>query len=122
MNLRKRGSRQLKTVSFIDFRDYIEKKNPTVIIYDDENNSNYIKGVKRRYYDMSEPLKMCLSFSEILIYFNPNIVYLRSNSGTMTFCNVQKVRLNLDNCALGDIITLYCGTNGNITAYTLIIR
>ena len=72
---------KMETVSFIEFRDYIERKNPKVIIYNDENNSDYMQGVKRRCYDISEPLRICLSFSKILVYFNPNIVHLKSNSG-----------------------------------------
>lgn len=112
----------METVSFIEFRDYIEKKKPTVIIYNDENNSDYMQGNKRRCYDISESLRICLSFSKILVCFNPNIVHLNSNSGTMTFNSVQKVRLDLNNNMLGDIITLYCGTKENITAYTLIVR
>lgn len=111
----------METVSFIKFRDYIEKKNPTVIIYNDENNSNYIQGVKRRCYDVLEPLRICLSFSKIIVCFNPNIVHLKSNSGTMTFNSVQKVQIDFNNI-LGDIVTLYCGTSRNIIAYTLIVR
>ncbi len=111
----------MEIVSFLEFRDYVEKKNPTVIIYDDGNNSNYIRGAKRRCYSITEPLRMDLTFDSVLMLMNPNIVLLKSNSGTMRFNFVRKISIDND-CLLGDVVTLFCTTEDGTTAYTLIIR
>lgn len=112
----------MNMVNISEFRDYIKQKNPTEIIYNDENNVDYIKGAKRRYNDISEPLRLSLSFSKILAVFNPNTIYLKGNSGTMRFNSIQKISLDFDSCLLGDIVTLFCKAEENIIAYTLIVR
>ncbi len=104
-----------------EFKDYLTRKRPQEIIYDDGNNSDYIRGAKRRCRSITEPLHMSLTFDNILVVTNPNIVQLKSKIGTMRFNFVRKISID-DDCLLGDIVVLYCNIDGETTAYTLIIR
>lgn len=112
----------METVSFIKFKTYIEKKKPTVIIYNDENNSDYMQGTERRCYSIAQPLHMCLTFNDILIATNPNIVQLQSKSGKMRFNYIHRVSVDTSGSLLGDVVTLYCNADEKTKAYTLVIR
>lgn len=109
-------------LNIIEFKDYIAKKKPKEIIYNDENNSDYIQGTERRCYSIALPLHMCLTFNDILITTNPNTVQLQSNSGKMWFNCVCGVCIDTESCLLGEIVTLYCNLAEKTRAYTLIIR
>lgn len=95
------------------FRDYINNNRPSVILYDDENNR------EQRPYNT---LTMSLAFESVNIYFNPNTVTLKGNSGVMRFYNVIGAKIEAAGCLLGDIITLYCSIGNYRTTYTLIMR
>ena len=97
-----------------EFKDYITKKRPREIIYNDENNSDYMQG--------TEPLYTCLIFDNILITINPNIIRLKTKSGKMMFYYVQGISVDICGSLLGDVVTLYCDTGKKIKAYTLIVR
>ena len=111
----------MDVLNIVEFNNYIKRKRPQVIIYDDENNSDYIQGAECRCYSITQPLRMSLTFDNMLIAQNPNIIHLSGKCGTIAFNYVQKISLD-SNCLLGDIITLYCQVGKNTTAYTLIIR
>ena len=103
-------------------QNYITEKIPKEIIYNDENNSGYMQGTERRCYSIAQPLHMCLTFNNILITTNPNIVQLQSNSGKMRFNHIQRVSVDTDGCLLGDVVILYCNADEKTKAYTLVIR
>lgn len=105
-----------------EFKNYITEKKAKEIIYNDENNSDYMQGTERRCYSIAQPLHMCLTFNDILIATNPNIVQLQSKSGKMRFNYIQRVSVDKDICPLGDVVTLYCNSDEKTRAYTLIIR
>ncbi len=109
-------------LNLTEFKNYITEKRPKEIIYNDENNSDYMQGIERRCYSIAQPLHMSLTFDNILITTNPNIVQLQSKSGKMRFNYINKVSIDTDDCLLGDIVTLYCNADGKTKAYTLIIR
>ena len=72
-------------------------------------------------YSIAQPLHMCLTFNDMIINTNPDIVQLQSKNGKMRFSYVCRINIETG-CLLGDIVTLYCVAGGSITAYTLIIR
>ena len=109
-------------LNIIEFKDYMTDKRPKEIIYNDENNSDYMQEMKRRCYSIAQPLHMCLTFNNILITTNPNIVQLQSNSGKMRFNHIQRVSVDTDGCLLGDVVILYCNADEKTKAYTLVIR
>ena len=120
MNLRKEVIK-MDMLNIIEFKDYMTDKRPKEIIYNDENNSDYMQEMKRRCYSIAQPLHMCLTFNDMIINTNPDIVQLQSKNGKMRFNYVCRISIETG-CLLGDIVTLYCGAGGSITAYTLIIR
>lgn len=109
-------------LNIIGFKDYITEKRPKEIIYNDENNSDYIQGTERRCYSIAQPFHMCLTFNNILITTNPNIVQLQSKSGKMRFNHIHRVSIDTSGCLLGDVVTLYCNADEKTKAYTLVIR
>ncbi len=111
----------MDTLNIAEFSDYIKQKKPTAIIYDDENNSDYMQNIRRRSYTITQPLHISLTFSNICVLCNPNQVHLSSITGTMLFRYIKYVTVDND-CLLGDIVTLYCETEKEKSAYTLIIR
>lgn len=108
-------------LNITEFRNYITEKKPKEIIYNDENNSDYIQGTERRCYSIAQPLRMCITFNDILIATNPNIVQLQSKSGKMRFNHIQRVSVDTGGCVLGDVVTLYCNACEKTSAYTLVI-
>lgn len=112
----------METINFIDFKEYIIKKNPTAVIYNDRNNRGYIRGAKHRSYSFSEPLFMNLTFNNILTICNPNLIVLRSGNGEMYFRNIDKIQIEKNTCLLGDIVNIYCNHDDVKMVYTLIIR
>lgn len=109
-------------LNITEFKDYITEKRPKEIIYNDENNGDYMQGTERRCYSIAQPLHMCLTFNDILIATNPNIVQLQSKSGKMRFNHIQRVSVDTGDCLLGDVVTLYCNADEKTRAYTLVIR
>lgn len=112
----------METINFIDFKDYILRKNPTVIICNDENNRGYIRGAKHHTYSIDEPLFMSLTFKSMLVLCNPNRIVLGCESGNIYFKNIYKIQIEENTCLLGDIIDIYCNSNDDKIVYTLIIR
>ena len=111
----------MNTLNIVEFSDYIKQKKPTTIIYDDKNNGDYMQNIRRRSYTITQPLYISLTFDNIYVLYNPNQVRLSSIAGTMLFKYVKYVTIEYD-CLLGDIVTLYCETEKEKSAYTLIIR
>lgn len=106
------------TSTIAEFNDYIRAKTPTTIIYDDENNGEYKRGYNG--YKICQPSYISLKFNRI--FTDCNSVILQGNSGYIRFSSVEKIQLDIDGCALGDIATIYCNNKEYITAYTLVIR
>lgn len=109
-------------LNITEFKDYITEKRPNEIIYNDENNSDYMQGTERRCYTITQTLHMCLTFNNIFIDTNPNIVQLQSKSSKMRFNHIHNVSVDASGCLLGDVVTLYCNAYEKTKAYTLVIR
>lgn len=106
------------TLTIPEFNDYLRTKKPTVIIYDDENNSEYKRGYVR--HAVCQPSYISLIFNHICTY--NRAVILKSGSGYIRLNNIEKIDLKLTASPLGEIATLYCKNEDYSTAYTLIIR
>lgn len=109
-------------LNITEFKDYITEKRPKEIIYNDENNGDYMQGTERRCYSITQPLHMCLNFDSIIVDAHPHslMVCLKGKAGMMTFRNVQKI--GVDYSVIGNVVTLYCNADEKTKAYTLIIR
>lgn len=107
--------------NLLSFRDYCKKTHPVVILYDDENNGEYIPNYPQRG-TTCNPLKLCLAFESIAVDFNPNTVTLKGDSGIMRFCFVTGVNIETAGSPLGDTVTLYCSLGERKASYTLIMR
>ena len=77
-----------------------------------------MQGTERRCYSIAQTLHICLTFNDILIATNPNIVQLQSKNGKMRFNHIQRVSVDTGGCMLGDVVTLYCNTDEKTRAYT----
>ncbi len=106
------------TSTIAEFSNYLRAKMPTTIIYDDENNSKYKRGYNR--HRICQPSYISLKFNRI--FTESNTVILQCGGGYIRLSNVEKIQLDIDGCALGDIATIYCNNKEYITAYTLVIR
>lgn len=107
--------------SLSSFRDYCKINHPTIIIYNDENNTKYTPTYPQRG-TIYDPLKMCLTFESIDVFFNPNTVILKGYNGIMCFHYVIGVNIEMTGNPLGDIVTLYCSNNKVKASYVFIMR
>lgn len=106
--------RMKKIISVKEFKDYCEKNKPHSIIYQTEN---------QKWYRVSDPCKVRMSFKIMLIYENPNLICLKSGTNTISFDMVKYIEIDTESTVLGTLITVFCGkfgTSGHDIAYTLI--
>ena len=79
----------------------------------------------QRWYQTSDPCKVQMHFKIMLISETPNLVYLKSDVGSICFDRVRFVEVDTDITVLGTVLYLYCGGKSAAspeTTYTLIIR
>lgn len=94
-----------------EFKGYIESKaHIDKVVFWTENQEGY---------NVANPCKIRMAFSDILVYENPNAVCLRDRSNNITFDRVSEIYLDSKSSALGDVVTVICG-NGEYR-YTLVI-
>ena len=103
-----------KTVSVRELREYCEENQPSRIIFYSENQKRY---------RLSNPCKLMLSFPQILVGDNTNVVCLKEGKNTVRFDEVRYAEINTDYNFIGTLLTLFCGESerrGKYTTYTLI--
>lgn len=103
-----------KIISVKEFKEYCETNKPHSIIFYTEN---------QKWYRVSDPCKIKMSFSIMLICENPNLICLKSGANTMSFDRVKFVEIDTESTVLGTLITVFCGefgTNGHDITYKLI--
>jgi len=61
------------------------------------------------WYDVSVPLKLKLSFKNMLISENPGMVFMQSECGSLYIDRVKSVKYIEGKSILGTIITITCG-------------
>ena len=103
-----------KVISVHEFKEYCKTNRPNSIIYLTENQA---------WYRVADPCKIDMSFPIMLIYENPNIIFLKSGNNTILFDMIKYIEIDTESTVLGTIITVYCGefgTDGYDITYTLI--
>jgi len=101
-----------KTMSVRELKDYCDRNKPRKVLFSSENQP---------WYKVSDPCKMQFSFSIMLIYENPNLVCLKSDTNTLSFDRVRFVEMNTELTVLGTALTLFCGECSCERSYTLIV-
>lgn len=104
-----------KTVSIKELREYYECNKPQSVQFYTEN---------QKWYRVSDPCKVRMSFPIMLIYENPNLICLRSGADTLSFDRVKFAEIDTEATVLGTLVTLFCGGLGKSEhdiAYTLIV-
>ena len=104
----------MKKLSLPEFRDYCKTHLFNSIIFATSNQS---------WSSVDYPIAVGLEFSNMVISFNPNIIYLKDRGNSMQFNKIKEVKLDENKCALGTIFTLVCGNYSDAKAdaeYTLI--
>lgn len=108
--------RMKKTVSVRELREYLTSRHVNSVVYYTEN---------QRWYNVLEPCKIMMSFPVILIFENPNLVYLKSGKQTILFDRVKSAQIDTDTNVFCTIVTLFCGdfgTDGYDYTYTLLVE
>lgn len=106
----------MKKISLSEFRDYFVKHSFNKIMFATDNQD---------WNNVDSTVAMELEFDDMLIAFNPNIIYLRDSTNSMCIKRVKLIKLPDDDCMLGRVFTVVCGnlhTKSNDKEYTLIAR
>ena len=76
----------------------------------------------QEWYRQSDTCILRLTFPNLIVYDNQNMVCLKSNTGSICFEQVRYVEVDTDSTVLGTIITVICGDSElcNETTYTLV--
>ena len=104
-----------KQVSVRELKDFCERNSPNQITYYTENQTCDTAGGL---------CKLRLHFQVVLIYENPNQVYLKSGMNSVCFNGVRFAEIDTESTVLGTILTLYCGSPRSskpAAAYTIIL-
>lgn len=102
-----------------EFKRYCERKQPHIIVYNDENDKERTAtgGITNHF----EALRIVLAFDSVIVEFNPNAIYFKGDCGVMYINNVQSVSVK-GGCILGDIVTVTAGTPSGKRQYTFVFQ
>lgn len=103
-----------KKVSVREFKEYCRDHNISQISFCAENQEWCL---------VSDPCKFNLSFPSILVYENPDVIYLRHNGNIVYFDRVKYIEIDSNETVLGDTFTICCGNENGydvIKQYKLI--
>lgn len=89
-----------KRITVGELKAYCAANKPSNVRFSTENQS---------WYRISDPCKVNMSFSIMLIYENPNLICLKSGTNTMCFDRVKYAEIDTETTVLGTLITLFCG-------------
>lgn len=103
-----------KIMSVRELKEYCDKnKLQKVFLHTDNQEPDFTP----------ESWKIDLTFPMMLIHENPNLICLKSGTGTISFDRVQSVEVDTEQTVLGTVIKVFCGKFGSTeydAAYTLI--
>lgn len=88
----------MKNLSVREFKEYCDKHNPRCFIYDTDN---------QKWSKVEDTLRIKLVFDKIKINFNPNIIYLSSDSETISFDRIIVV-IDCGTTVIGRIFDVVC--------------
>ena len=106
----------MKKLSLSEFRDYCGSLSYGKIIFSTDNQS---------WNSVDSTISTELEFNNMLITFNPNMIYLKDRKISIRFKKVKAVKLHEENSILGKVFTVVCGdlhTKLNDKEYTLIAQ
>ena len=89
-----------KKLSVRELKRYCEEHKPHCIYFKTENQA---------WYGTSDPCKLDMAFSIMLICENPNLICLKSSGNTLSFDRVKSIEVDTDASILGTVITIFCG-------------
>ena len=105
-----------KTLSVREFKDLCDTLSPSRFIFSTEN----------QLWDKADhTISVKLTFSIMLIAFNPNVICFKNSSDYLCLEKVKCIRTDKNKCALGTVFTIICGdfnSNTNDVTYTIIAR
>ena len=107
----------MKKLSLSEFRDYCGALSYGKIIFSTDNNQSWNS--------VDSTISTELEFNNMLITFNPNVIYLKDRNNSMRFKKVKAIKLHEEDCILGKVFTVVCGdlhTKSNDKEYTLIAQ
>ena len=93
------------------FKRYISSLNYDRIIFYSENQKwDYVQS----------PINLCLTFRELLVSLNPNMICLKSGDDMVYFERVKHIDVYPEKSVLGVIIDVICEDANDDICYTLI--
>ncbi|MCM1222381.1 MAG: hypothetical protein NC548_48730 [Lachnospiraceae bacterium] len=98
-----------------DLKKYCATIKPARIHFSTEN---------QLWFKVSDPCKVDLSFPVMLIYENPNLILLKSDTSLVSLDRVKFIEVDTETTVLGTIFTVVCGsqsTSENDITYRLIV-
>lgn len=70
-------------------------------------------------------IKAELTFTVMVIAFNPNAIFLKNSTNYLCFDRVKSIKMSDEKSLLGAVFTIICGDSGNNSndvTYTIIAR
>lgn len=109
--------KKMKNLSNLSIRDFKEMCNGLSLqrfIFCSDNQS---------WSEVENTVKVKMTFSIMLIAFNPNTICFKNNDNFLCFDKVKNIELRNEESMLGTVFTIVCGdidTSCNDTSYTMI--
>lgn len=106
----------MKKLSLPEFKDYCCSHTFDKIIY---------SSVNQVWYSIDNAISADFVFDKMIMTFNPNIIYLKSEDNSLSLKKVKAVKLHEDESLLGKVFTVVCGdsfSQNNNKEYTLVAR
>lgn len=88
-----------KTVTVRELKEYYEKHQANKITFCTKN---------QEWYYVCDPCSFTLTFPVMVIFENPNAIYLKSEHGTMYIGMVRRARIDTESSVLGTVLTIFC--------------
>ena len=104
----------MKKLSLPEFKDYYCAHAFDKIIY---------SSVNQAWYSIDTTISANFVFNNMIMAFNPNIIYLKSGENSLSLNKVKVIRLHEEESLLGKVFTVVCGDSlcqNNNKEYTLI--
>ncbi len=89
-------------MSVYELKKYCAEHKPQKISYNTENQS---------WYRVSDPCKIDLTFQNMMVFENPNLVCLKSGSNMLYFDRVHHAEIDTDE-HFWTVFTIFCGEFG----------
>nr|DAX24615.1 MAG TPA: hypothetical protein [Caudoviricetes sp.] len=82
-----------------DFKEFMKRCKPATLSFLTENQDDF---------DVAEPCVLQLSFTNMLIHENPNVIYLTGGASSMRLDRVKSVEFSEKATPIGALIRVHC--------------